>query len=356
MAVATGMAIAGGLASAYGAKKQSDAQKRAASAAAFNPYNINSPLGNVNFHGNTASFNANPQMTALNSLLGQNATGLLGGQGGYSPQYQQFAQMLGGQAMPGLFSGAMDASQNLPYGNFMQNQNVLGQLGGQAQGALGGLLQGGQSLLGGGNLDLNQLINSRLGLLREQAAPFESRAFDSLQNRLFSQGQLGGSGGGLQMESFARGLGQADLARQLEAQNLGLQVQDQNANIGLGMMNQAQGMFGLAGDLSNMRFNNAMSMSDVVNSRAQQRLSNAQTLFGFGSELQNRDYAQGIQALQGQGLLNNQFMDMIALGGNIGNARSNAGANQGQFLQSNPWGSLLGNMGNSMLLGSKKEE
>lgn len=354
MAVATGLAIAGALAGAYGAKKQADAAKSAASGAAFHPYNVQGPMGNVNFSGNTASFDPNAQMGNLTNLLGSNAQNLLGGQG-YSPEYQQFAQMLGGQAIPGLFGDALGASQNLPYGSFGQNQSLLNSLTGQAQGAAGGLFQGGQQFLGGQNLDLQSLIGDRLGMLRQQAAPFEERSLDSLQQRLFSQGRMGSTGGSLDMEAFARGLGQNDLSRQLAAQDYGMQAQAQNANLGLGMFGLGNDLLGSAGNFSNMGLNNAMSLSDATNSRAQQRLSNAQSLFGFGSEMQNRDYTQGIQSLQGQGLLNSQFMDMIALGGNIGGARAGAGANQGQFLQSSPWGSLLGSLGNSMLLGSRKE-
>lgn len=93
----------------------------------------------------------------------------------------------------------------------------------------------------------------QLDLLRSQAAPFESRAMDSLQNSLFGMGQLGSSGGGLQMESFARGLGQADLERQLAASEEGRRFTG-NA------MGLAQGMTGLG---SGLRAQEGQMLNDV---------------------------------------------------------------------------------------------
>lgn len=92
-----------------------------------------------------------------------------------------------------------------------------------------------------------------LDLLRSQAAPFESRALDDLQNRQFSMGQLGSSGGALQTEAFARGLGQADLERQLQASQEGRNF----TNNALGL---AQGMTGIG---SGLRSQESQMLNDV---------------------------------------------------------------------------------------------
>lgn len=91
--------------------------------------------------------------------------------------------------------------------------------------------------------DVSALTAEHLGLLREQAAPFEQRAFNSLQDNLFATGRMGTTGGGIQTEAFARGLGQADLARQLAAFDVGQQAQASAANRALARFGVAQSLF-----------------------------------------------------------------------------------------------------------------
>lgn len=64
-----------------------------------------------------------------------------------------------------------------------------------------------------------QEAGGRLGLLRQLAQPDEARATQGLEQRLFSQGRLGGTGGAVQQEALMRAQSQADLARQLESMN-----------------------------------------------------------------------------------------------------------------------------------------
>jgi hypothetical protein len=61
--------------------------------------------------------------------------------------------------------------------------------------------------------------DTRLSLLRQLAAPEEARATQGLQQQLFSQGRLGGTGGAVQQEALARAQGQADLERTLASQD-----------------------------------------------------------------------------------------------------------------------------------------
>jgi hypothetical protein len=63
----------------------------------------------------------------------------------------------------------------------------------------------------------DDIYNSTLGRLRAEAAPEEERLTQAHNQRLFNTGQGGTTGGAMQTEAFAKGLGQADIGRQLAA-------------------------------------------------------------------------------------------------------------------------------------------
>src|SRR5690606_26843836 len=92
---------------------------------------------------------------------------------------QVSAQNTAGVDMSGLFSSA----GNNPY--------ALEQM------------QMGRNLMGNSYQDV---ANQQLALMRQQAAPHEERATNSLMQRLFNQGRMGSTGGGRDIEAFARGL------------------------------------------------------------------------------------------------------------------------------------------------------
>lgn len=420
--IATGLAIAGAALGAYGAHKQAQAQKSAAQTAAnaaqFNPYSINTPGGNVDWAQGQAFGRLDDQGAAQRAQLGQLFSNNMSGNTP-TQQFQQFSNGVGNQGIPSLFSGALDASGNLPQGAYNQNQaslaglqdqagglfgtiqnslgsDLYGQLGqgfyGQGQQALNQAMTGSQNLFGQAQQvagqDVNGLINGRLDLLQQQAAPGEQQQQQALEQRLFNQGRLGTTGGSRNIEAFARGLGQADLGRQMAAQDLGLQAQQQNlqtaglfgnlgqaqlsgyGNIGqglnsqgtqlmglgnertMGLLGQAPNLLALQGNLSNQGYAGAVNYSDLGNTRAQQRLQNATGLFGFGNELGAQDFNQGLSALQGQQSIDTQLRNLIALGGNIGGQQAQAGANQAQALLQqggSPGGAFLGSLGTGLL-------
>ena len=136
------------------------------------------------------------------------------------------------------------------------------QLREQAQGAFGALAGTQQ-----------EARDNTLALLREQARLPEERAFSRLQDNLFATGRMGSSGGGLQMEAFARGLGQADLQRQLVAAEEGRAAQQAQLGLGQGLASQQDAMmanamnrFGSMTQLNNQlgqtRFDRTTSMAD----------------------------------------------------------------------------------------------
>lgn len=98
-----------------------------------------------------------------------------------------------------------------------------------------------------------------LELLRQQANPFEQKAFQSINQNLFSRGRLGAddSATGEAYQGFSRGLAEADTGRQLAA--FGLSDQMQNSQLQR-MLGGAQGASGLTG-LSTLPFDMALKLA-----------------------------------------------------------------------------------------------
>lgn len=307
-------------ASALGGALQARSEGQAAES--MNPWNINGLFGSAAFDpgSRTASFTADPLTAALRAQLGQSAQGFLGGAG--TNPFLQFSQGLGNEALPGLFGGVQNALGNLPSGAFDAFQSQMGDARNIA------------------SQDVNGLINNRLSLLRQQAAPQEEQAYNSLQQKLFGQGRLGSTGGANQMQAFARGLGEADLSRQLAAQGLGLQAQGMN-------LNQAGMLSGLAGQ----NFSAALNYNDIGANRAMQRMQNAMNLFGFGNQLQQQQMQSGIGGLTGLMGLDQNMMNSVALGRNIA-----APWQQAQLGSSSPLAGLLGGIGRMAGLYDKTKE
>lgn len=160
--------------------------------------------------------------------------------------------------------------------------------------------------------DFSALRAAELQTLRDQAAPFEERAFDDLQNRQYSMGQLGTTGGGLQTEAFARGLAQADLGRQLAATQTaqgqyGLNTQRGSAALGAGSgligmgANQQlanagmySGLVGQGTGLMQQGYGNQMANMQYGDSRGQQRISNALGIFNTENDVIGRNLQSGM--------------------------------------------------------------
>lgn len=114
--------------------------------------------------------------------------------------------------------------------------------------------------------------NSRgeiLNLLREQANPFETKAFQGINQNLFSRGRLGAedSATGEAYQGFARGLAEADTGRQLAAFGLSDEIQTNELNRRLGA---AQGATGLTG-LSTLPFEMALKLAMAKSGAAAQQ-------------------------------------------------------------------------------------
>lgn len=350
----------------------------------FTPWNVSTGLGTTTAKrggkGRGASrmtSELSPEQQALADQYGAMAQSYLTG-GPNAALAQQLTSQAGGQ-IPGLFQGALDASATDPYSLAAYQQSLQG-LGGNLAGLFGASGQAGLNALGSpapgapqanamfgygqqlaGN-NYQNVFDQRLGLLRQQAQPFEQRAQDSFLNRMYSMGQLGNHTGGLRnTEAFASGLAQADTTRQLDAMNLSEALYGRDQTLAQGYMGQGmqgliqgfgtqgqvgQGLLGLSsslggqlGGLYNSQFGAMQGFNELTNSRAQQRMQNASNMFGFGDSITTQALQTGTglhasqlnlyNALQAQ-----QEQSRLLGMGNLAQGQAQAAAYQPGALQS----------------------
>lgn len=345
--------LLGGVSANSQANSQQNAAQNAINASKFTPYNTSTPGGGVAFGPGQQAMG---QFSGANQGIYDQLQGLAGGLLGGNSQtagYQNFANSLGNGGIQNLFQSSMSQNGMNPMGQYLSAIGQLQGLGGQNQQAINGLFgslganpfQQGQDMFGQAQglagQDQTSLINSNLDLLRQQAKPLEQQQTSDLMDTLYGQGRMGSTGGGLDITAFAKGLGQADVSRQMAAQQLGLQAQNQNfqgagilGNLGaqsnqsaLGMLGQLGNYMNTGSNLATQGYNTAANYSDLTNSRSQQDLSNGMNLFGFGNQLGQQNYNQGINALGASQNMDTSLRNLISMGGNLGSANSNAGAN-----------------------------
>jgi hypothetical protein len=250
--------------------------------------------------GNGGSINLGDLGNARNFLTQLGTNSAFNAQSGGMPPgvLQALQQLQGGGSLPGMpntsqLDGNMSEMLARTFGQVGQSQNF------------------------------NQVRDDTLGLLRDQARPFEQRAFNNLQNDQFATGRLGTSGGGMQTEAFARGLAQADTSRQLSAIGEARNVQQNEDSL----LQSAFGRFaqtaGMANDLTQQRFGNSMLLNETGFGRQQQNFGNQITAAQLPMQMQGQQLQLALQALQGQGFLNDQGMQQFQ----AALAASQAGAN-----------------------------
>ena len=88
-----------------------------------------------------------------------------------------------------------------------------------------------------------ELSNQAYGLLRGMSAPEEEQSRLALENRLFKQGMLGSTGGGIRSQAFETGVGRTQLQQQLESLQLGQTLTDQQLARAMGLFTGAQGLY-----------------------------------------------------------------------------------------------------------------
>lgn len=381
-----------GLGGAMSASAQSSAAKKAAKMAAFNPFNISGPGGNVQFNGQTinTSLGANQQNYA--DIFQNQAQGFASG--GQSAGFQQFANNVGNFQLPGLFQGAQNASMMTPdqafnqFGQFSQQNAQFGQQGGmnamaaanqfgQAQTGINeGMAQGlfGQGMAALGNTNFDQQAAQQIARQRAFARPGEERAVNSKFQNLFNRGALSSTGGERQLGELALSQEMADIGRVDAGTQFGNMLAQQNRQFGLSAMQQGfgaraqdvqsnlgraqmfagagQNLLNFGGQQAQAGLGSQINFSDMINSRAQQRLSAANQQFGFGQQASQQNINQLMQMFGGQMGLDQGLREQAALAVNASSAGSAAGANQAQIMAGtggSPLGSFLGGAGGGLV-------
>jgi hypothetical protein len=259
-------------------------------------------IGQAGLAGNLAQDPALQQLFAQFNASGQDA--------GTSQAAGTLDTLL--QGTGGAFGGASQDLANQQANPFQQG--LQNQLFGGAQDAFSALP---------GTQD--QARQQQLDLLRQEAAPFEERAFAGLQDNQFATGRLGTTGGGIQTEAFARGLGQADLSRQITAGNEGRAAQGAQLGLANNFLGAGSGLRGMQDQLLTGAQNRFQGLSSQAAQLSGQRQGISQQQFGnLGSLLQNAFAPQTLQQQVQGGFLNNAGTALGQVSALGGDARANA--------------------------------
>jgi hypothetical protein len=318
---------------------QQNAYTTAGSAANYNPFNFNG-LG-----GMGSSFS--------------NGTGTLSA-GGFNPAGFQ------GLTNTALGSAGQFAGGGLPQGVSQAGGNFMSALGGAqgnaGMGAAGGLgmFNQGANLVGGANGSYNSAYNNSLSAAQQALQQPLQQQYNALRNQQFETGMSGTSGGGLQTQAFATGMGQAELQAQ------------QNA---VSQANSAQGIaLGYGSNLMNSGLNQFSNFNTQGAGFAGQGLNTQMGLGSYSPQLSSL-YANlantGVSGLGGVQGMDTQLAQLGLQGMQIGgNNMNNAARTQGGIAQNNnytnpfagyatgvnslfgnsggPGGGILGNLGSSL--------
>jgi hypothetical protein len=282
------------------------------------PMNIGGSFG----QSADGQFQMDPQMLAMQNMMGQSGMGMMMGGMFNDPSLQNaWAQ--------NDMAGALDQS----------NQALMQQMGTSAFGGLGDLygnatglmnqmnanvMAGPQDISGGlqgqlfnqaaqnlGSFDQTQA--SELAAMRQAGQPAMDRQFNQMQNRLHSMGMLGSTGGGEQMRGMFEAQNQADLDYQTQSfgrasqrQSMGLQQAQQAAMLqgqGFNQWNQnfqnAMGAGSLASAIEGQQYGQNLQALQQNQSAGMNRMNQAMGLFGTGADLFNQSYGLGLEAGQG---------------------------------------------------------
>lgn len=353
--------LVGGKPSGGGAGQQPGA---GGSAALGDPRSINISLGDME-----------PARAGLVGM-GNDALGRAQQMGGLPANIQQALRgVQGASGLPGMPNNSMVS--NGVNNQFLQSMFAMNR-GSVAPGLQNQAFAGASNQIADASRGFGDVRQQTLDTLRAQAQPFETRAYDKLQNDQFARGQMGSSGGALQTEAFARGLGQADTDRQLQANNEARLTQQNALGLGQGMagiggnvaglddqlLQSAFGRFaqtaGLSNDLSQQRFGNSMLLNNTGYDRSQNNLQNQITAAGLPTALQGSQLALALQAMGGANSLNDQglknFQASLAASQASANARIGSGSNASALLaqasgmptSGDMWGQFLTGAGSRM--------
>jgi len=330
--------------------------------------------------GGTATINNGAVKTGLTGGLNTANTQL----GNFAGQQSQIANSFNG-VTPTNVQNAINsqAQQKAPAGTQAQLQQQSG-LQGQVQNSQMGLINQGQNQLNNpltqnlqgaaqnqlntAGSDFTNTYNTQLAALNQQLALPAAQAQSQLNDAEFGRGQLGTSGGALQTQAFATGLGQAFMGNQNQAYNQAMAAQNSatnnaatlnnaaNSNLSTanGLLANAYGQFNntsaLNTNTANSIFNQNSQISQLGNQYGQQNLNNQITSSALPAQLAGAYGANANAAITGAGNLNNiglsGFNAALGAGTQQGNQYNNAMSNAAKVVSSGQTTNGLAGIGN----------
>lgn len=370
--VGGGVSLAGGL---LGKPKTGGAELQP-----FQTQGLESGNAAVNPDTGTIDLNVTGASADIQDKLLRVAQGNL--DGGKNRNFLDLINNLSRSQIPGLFG---EQQNNLS--NVLSPQaalNAAGQFGalGDASALFG--LQGLSGAFDGQNTDalsaevaqrgfgaldsgsFNDLAAQRLTSLRDQARPAEENAVNRKFNSLFNQGRLGTTGGQEGLGRLAEAQNQADLGRQINSLDFAQNQRNQENQFGSNLLGQAFAGFGNQNNLNLNRGNFGANLFSGASqnfagqlgafgtfdqstlSAGQNRLANAQNLFGFGQNAQSANFDQMLKALGASQSIDSGVLDQAKLAASVGQAQGQGGFNAGQLAGPNPFGTALAGLGNSI--------
>lgn len=311
----------------------------------------------------TATTNNGQVNTALSAPLSQLNNNL----GAYGNQQSQIAQSFNGAA-PANVQNAINTQagnvNNLPQGTQGQLNNQSALQGSVQQSQMGlinsgtsalnnplttNLQQAAQTQLGTAGSDFTNTYNTQLSALNQQLALPTQQAEAELANSQFGRGQMGTSGGALQTQAFATGLGQAYLGNQQTAYNEAMNAQNSatsnaatlnagansNLNTANSLLANAYGQFNNTSALNTNTANSVFNQNSVINQLGnqygQQNVQNQTTAATLPATLAGQYGTNANLGVTGAGNLNNidmsGFNAALSTGTQQGNQYNNAISN-----------------------------
>ena len=292
--------------------------------------------------GDNLNIRLDPQMEAFRQQF-------LQGAGKQSPLFGQ-AGGLFGQAGQNMFNQGFQ-NQGIGQGVTGLGQDVTG-FGAGAFGQSQGLFQQGLGQLGAAsNLDPNQIAQNQFDITSRMLEPGQAQARTSLENRLFAQGRLGGTGGSEQFGNLLQAQGQERNQLRGQALGQGLQAQGQLFNQGLGTLGASRGQAGIGQSFLGLGTQQIGQGVGISQSGAGQ-LGQGAGLFGQQIGLEDQALQRQLNQINASRTLAQDPLQLANLGIGIGGRQAAAGASVAPLLfqagQANPGASALMGFGSSI--------
>jgi hypothetical protein len=285
------------------------------------PYNMSMPgFGDVNFNNGTIQYNPDPKVRQLQDMSVDRALNAL-----KDPNLNSIYQKSTAIGNQYLGPAAHEAFNTLPVDQyvdrFSNRQNRLfsdfeeGKMLNELRPDIDAMRRSSdyQNFVGAGLIqdsDFQELADRRLGLLREQADPYEQMQRNQLENRLFTQGTTGSKAGSMDRGSLSLTQSTADIERQLNAQTMADQMRQFNIGAGTNLIQGGTAARRTVGDLFgvgvNADNNRLLAGSDASyrtlqgqvtgtqaeNQRRRDTLNDVKGLIGFGQDVRSDQTAQ----------------------------------------------------------------